>query len=288
MPEPSAVFVVLDKPGHEGRGEVWPHMSERDALGLPGGYWATEITGAWYLFSPRDVLLAGPVDAVTVQRHAWCDAWRRIDRELNDEVVAFRDGTRPLQDLPKLRQCFHMWDAVAKDGPESEQRSNAAWPSRRGRATLVASAVIAALATAILGIGPEGHRPAVSTTVYKPAAQVSATVVQKHPLPTPHQVIAARVVPPAAKAVVPHTTSRILRPPKAAYVVVIGTFESSSAAEEVKHLAQRKGYVVHVVLQGAVSNVMTAPMRTRTQAEGVARGLEAVGLQAQLKVWREQ
>jgi cell division septation protein DedD len=164
--------------------------------------------------------------------------------------------------------------------------SDAAWPSRR--ATLVASTVIAALATAVLGIGLGGHRPAVSTTVYKPAAQVSATAVQKRPLPAPHQVIAAGVVPPVAKAVVPHTTSRILPPPKVAYVVVVGAFESSSAAEEVMHLAQRKGYVVHVVLQGAVFEVMTAPMRTRTQAEGVARGLEAAGLHAQLKVWREQ
>jgi hypothetical protein len=166
--------------------------------------------------------------------------------------------------------------------------SDAAWPSRWGRATLVASTVIAALATAVLGIGLKGHRPAVSTTVYKPAAQVSATAVQKRPLPAPHQLIAAGVVPPAAKAVVPHTTSRILPPPKVAYVVVVGAFESSSAAEEVKHLAQRKGYVVHVVLHGAVSEVMTAPMRTRTQAEGVARGLEAAGLQAEVKVWREQ
>src|SRR5690348_9161319 len=268
--------------------EVLPHMGERDELVLPGGYWATEITGGWYLFSPWDVPLAGPVDAAAVQRHAWRDAWRRIDRELNDEDAAFHDGTRSLQDLPKLRQFFHMWDAAATGGPESEERSTAARPSHWRQATLVAITVIAALAAAALEIGPGPQRPAVSTMEHKPAAQVSATLVQQRPLSTPHHAIVAGVVPSVAKAGVAPTKSRAFQPSKAAYVVVVGTFESSSAAEEVKRLVQSKGYVVHVVPQGAVSKVMTAPMRTRTQAEGVARGLEAVGLQAQLMVWREQ
>lgn len=162
---------------------------------------------------------------------------------------------------------------------------DAAGPSRWRQAALVASIAIAAVATAVVVIGPTPHGPAVRTMEHKPAAQVSATAVQKRPVPTPHQAIAARVVPAVAKAGVPPTTSRVVRPRKVGYVVVVGTFESAKTAEEVKRLVQGEGYVVHVVRQGTVFKVMTAPMRTRTQAEGVARGLEAVGLHPQVMVW---
>jgi cell division septation protein DedD len=109
-------------------------------------------------------------------------------------------------------------------------------------------------------------------------------------VPTPHRAVAAGVVPSIAKADVPPATSRAVRPRKTAYVVVVvvGTFENANTAEEVKRLVQSKGYVVHVVPQGTVYKVMTAPMRTRTQAEGVARGFEAVGLKPQLMEWQEQ
>jgi GAF domain/SPOR domain len=180
--------------------------------------------------------------------------------------------------------------------PEREERSNAAGPSRWRQATLVAIA-IAAVAIAVLAVGPKLHGPAVRTVEHKPAAQVSATAVQKRPVPTPHHAIAAGVVPSVAKAAVPRTTSRAvakagvppttsraLPPQKATYVVVVGTFESANTAEKVKRLVQSKGYVVHVVRQGKVSKVMTAPMRTRTQAEGVARGLKAFGFRPQLMV----
>lgn len=182
----------------------------------------------------------------------------------------------------------YTWNAVADVGPERGERAKAAGPSRWRQATVVVSIVIAGVATAVLEIGPELHGPAVRRMEDKPAAQVSATAAQKRPVPTPRQPIAAGVVPSVAKASVPLTTSRVLRQRKAAYVVVVGTFESANTAEEVKHLVQSKGYVVRVVLQRRGSKVMTTPMRTRTQAEGVARGLEAVGLQPQLMVWYEQ
>jgi GAF domain len=180
-------------------------------------------------------------------------------------------------------------DQLAEARGSLEERSNAAGPSRWRRAILVASTVIviAAVAIAVLKIGQGPHGPAVRTIEHKPAAQVAATAVQKRPVPTPHQAIAPRVVPSVAKAGVPPTTPRALRPRKAAYVVVVvvGTFESANTAEKVKRLVQSRGYVVHVVRQGKVSKVMTAPMRTRTQAEAVARGLKAVGFQPQVMVW---
>lgn len=279
-------------------------MDQHDELILPGGYWAAQVAGAWYLFNPRDVLLAGPADAATAHRHAWCDAWRRIDRELKEEVAAFRDGTRSPQDLPNLSQFVHAWDAVAKVGSEPKELSSEArreahsgprtlasvgGSSRWLRATLVASAVTAALVTAVLQIGPERHGPAISTIERKRAEPASAAV-QKLPSSPPHQAVVTGTAasPHSVKAGVPPTTSRVRRPVRSAYVVVVGTFESSSAAEDMKRLVQRKGYVVDVVPHGAVSEVMTRPMRTRMQAEYLARGLEAVGLQAQLMVLGEQ
>lgn len=188
-----------------------------------------------------------------------------------------------------LQELSPMWNAAATVDPESRERSEAVGRSRWRQATLAASTVIAAVATVtVLGIRPAPHVRPVSTMEHKPAAQVSATAVQKRPVPTPHRAIAARVVPSVAKAGAPSATSRLLRSRKAAYVVVVGTFENANTAVEVKRLVQSKGYVVHVVLQGTVSKVMTAPMRTRMQAEGVARGLEAVGLQPQLMAWQEQ
>lgn len=278
-------------------------MDQHDELILPGGYWAAQVAGAWYLFNPRDVLLAGPADAATAHRHAWCDAWRRIDRELKEEVAAFRDGTRSPQDLPNLNEFVRAWDAVAKVGSKPKERSSEArreahsgprtlesvgGSSRWRRATLVASAVIAALVTAVLQIGPERHGPAIGTIERKHAEPASAAV-QKLPS-SPHQAIVTGTAASArsTKAALRSTASRVRRPARTAYVVVVGTFESSSAAEDMKRLAQRKGYIVDVVPHGAVSEVMTRPMRTRMQAEYLARGLEAVGLQGQLMVLGEQ
>lgn len=190
------------------------------------------------------------------------------------------------QEAGKLHE--YVWNPVAKVGQEPGEGTNAAGRSRWREAAPVAITAIATVAIAVLVIGRAPHGPAVRTMEQKPAAQASATVVQKPPAPTPHPAISAGVVrSAAAKTGARPTTSRVLPPQKTAYVVVVGTFESPSAAEEVKHLVQSKGYVVHVVQQGTVSKVMTAPMRSRTQAEGVARGLETVGLKPQLVVLQE-
>jgi SPOR domain/GAF domain len=186
---------------------------------------------------------------------------------------------------------------------ETEARL-AAGPSRWRPVSLIVSTLIAAAVTVVLVIGLESHRPAVLTPAAsmpavptpaaptmerKTAAQVSATVVQKSPVPspvpTPHRAIAAGVVPPVTKPVAPPATPRVVGPRKTAYVVVVGTFESANAAAELKRLVQSKGYVVQVVQQGEVCKVMTPPIRTRTQAQGVAHALKAVGFQPQLTVW---
>ncbi|HKX17729.1 MAG TPA: GAF domain-containing protein [bacterium] len=190
------------------------------------------------------------------------------------------------QEAGKLHE--YVWNPVAKVGQEPREQPNAAGRSRWREATPVAITAIATVAIAVLVIGRAPHGPAVRTVEHKPAAQASATAVQKLPVPTPHRAISAGVVrPAAAKGGVLPTTSRALQPRKPVYVVVVGTFESANVAEQVKHLVQSKGYVVHVEQQGAVSKVVTAPMPSRTQAEGVARGLETVGLKPQLMVLQE-
>lgn len=212
---------------------------------------------------------------------------QQITDPTRDRVAGIEDDTgHSAQEARKLHE--YVWNPVAKVGEEPGERSNTAGRSRWREATPVAITAIATVAIAVLVIGRAPHGPTVGTMQHKPAAQASAPAVQKLPAPTRHQAASGGVVPStAAKAGALPTTSRVLPPPKAAYVVVVGTFESVNAAEEVKHLVQSKGYVVHVVQQGTVSKVMTAPMRSRAQAEGVARGLETVGLKPQLIVWQQ-
>lgn len=64
----------------------------------------------------------------------------------------------------------------------------------------------------------------------------------------------------------------------ARYAVDIGTFASSDAADRMRHLVLRKGYVVVVLRRGGLSSVVTPPYATRAQAEDIVRGLKASGI----------
>jgi hypothetical protein len=65
-------------------------------LSLPEGYWAKHVKGEWYLFDASGASVCGPADAATVEAQAWKNAWRRVEQDLNNELVTFREGTRPL------------------------------------------------------------------------------------------------------------------------------------------------------------------------------------------------
>ena len=262
-------------------------MGNREKLSLPDGYWANQIAGAWYLFNPWNVLIVGPADATTVQRHAWCDRWRRLNEQLNAEIRAFRDGTRSLQELPALRQFSRMSDPVAKVGTERQTLPNAARPSRWRPSTIVASAMITAFVATALSMGPRPDKPTIRTRGHEQSLSASA-VARSHPVSMPRKAVVTSVIKSVGTTARLVRTSGVHRPPTVAYVVVVGRFESSTAAENLKHLVQSKGYIVHVVPYGALSEVITRPLRTRRQAENVARGLEAVGLQSQLMAWRDQ
>jgi len=261
-------------------------MANRETLSLPDRYWATQIAGAWYLFNPWDVLIAGPADATTVQRHAWCDLWRRIDQQLNDEIRAFRDGTQSLQELPALRQFFRMAGAAAKVGAERETLPNVARPPRWRVSTMVASAIITAFVATALGMGPRPDKPTIRTIQHQQSLSISAAA-QSRPVFVPRKAVVTSVIKSVGTTVRRVRTSAVHRRPMVTYVVVVGRFESSTAAKNMKHLVQSMGYIVQIVPYGAVSEVMTPPLRTRRQAENVARGLEAVGLQARLMARRD-
>jgi cell division septation protein DedD len=254
-------------------------------LSLPEGYWTTQIAGAWYLFNQWDVLVAGPADAATVQRHAWYDAWRRIDRELHEEATAFFDASRPLHELPHLHEFFRMLSSGAKIDPASEKRSHAVISGWR-RPTLVVSIVIAVFAAAAARIAPEPPR-LTSHVIDREYPMSASTAAQNHPAFKPHQLRVAKIVHSAERPHTLATKASIRHSSKTAYVVLVGKYASAAAAETVKRLVQRKGYVVHVVPDGPFSEVITPPLPSRRQAEGVARGLEVIGFQTQLMAWRE-
>ena len=263
-------------------------LSNREPPSLPEGYRTAQVAGAWYLFNPWDVLVAGPTDAVsTLQRHAWYDAWRRIDSELHEEAAALYDDTRPLQELPRLRQFFQMVDPGAKSDPESKDWSTAVTPTGWWRSVVAGSlTVIAAFMAATARLAPDSQRPTARMVGHELSTSVSV-VVPRNPSSRPYRTTVVTVPRTSRKMQAHTTTSHFRRPPTAAYVVIVGKFGSSATAEAVMRSIKRKGYVVRIVPHGAFSEVMTPPMRTRTQAESVLRGLEAVGLQAKLMAWRE-
>lgn len=254
----------------------------RSNRALPDGYRVRQIDGVWYLLDDRNVMLAGPADAATVEARAWSDVWRRIETEIDDGIAALRAGRRPAHELRRLRQYFRMWNDVAKVGAESAKPPSAPEPGFRrvtGTAALAAAAALVIVATSIAR-GPGGvtllrqaepHAGRAAGVLAKLAAvSVSAGAVE--------------VVPSIAPA--PPVSRAARRPPVAKYAVRVGNFASAAAAEQMLHLVRQKGYIVDVVSRGTVSQVVTRPYRTRTQATYVVRGLEDIGLPAELIAWR--
>jgi len=268
-------------------------MEGRQNLSLPDGYWARQIDGVWYLFDHRNVMLAGPADAATVEEHAWRAVWRRVGEDIQDEIVAFQAGVRSLHELRRTRQYFRMWDDVANIRSAPEPRLTRMEPGLR---RVVAAAAVAAAAAFIIvamsvARGPSGltlwPRPGqnaaqVSATFPKPLtaalANAGTTEVVPHAAVTPAPVTTPRTTPPA------YQTARRRR--IVGYAASVGSFASHASAERMMHLVRRKGYIVDVVPRGAFSEVVTPLYRTRSQAGYVVRGLVEIGLPAELTAWR--
>jgi cell division septation protein DedD len=259
-------------------------MEGRGNPSLPDGYWARQIDGAWYLFDRRNVMLAGPLGVEAVEARAWHEAWRRIDREIEEELSEFRAGTRGLHELRRTRQYLRMLDAVA--AANTEPREQLMWRQPDYRRVLAAAAavfviVVAGIAVGFAGLGGLGllRQPAQRT------AQVARPAIQEL---TAHQSTAAP--PPAPKPLAPQPAAPA--PPAeadrwaAGYAVSVGTFGDAASAEGMMHRVRRKGYVVYVVPTDHVYHVLTPPFPTRRQAGNVKTGLEAIQLPANLVALR--
>src|SRR5579862_1749937 len=115
----------------------------RKRLSLPDGYWAKQMKGQWYLFDARGAPLCGPADAATVEAHAWDRVWRQLDQDLTDELIAFREGTRSLHNLHRIRQYFRMLDAAERAQTRQAERPSPTGSDRWRRATVAAAAIAA-------------------------------------------------------------------------------------------------------------------------------------------------
>ena len=238
-------------------------------------------------------MVAGPADRATVEERAWRDVWRQIDSEIDDDIAAFREGSSSVHELRRLSQYLRMWDDVAKIRAESADRPSAPVPMVRrliGTAALAAGALAAAAAVVIVATsiarGPGGltffgqstHSAEQAAGVLPKVAGLSVSVRTVEAVPS--------VAPALPVAPPPAVVRMAQRPSVATYAVSVGNFASPATAEHMMHLVRQKGYIVDVVSQGTVSQVVTHPYRTRTQATYIVHGLEEIGLSAELIAWR--
>lgn len=268
-------------------------MEGRQHLSLPDGYWAREVDGAWYLFDQRNVMLAGPADASRIEQYAWRDVWCRIDEDIDDEIAAFQAGVRSLHELPRTRQYFRMWDDVAN--LRSEPKTGLIRIEPGFRRVIGAVAVAAAAAFIIVATGaargpggltlwprPDRNAGQASATFPKPLVAALANVGNVELVPRAQ----AEPAPPTPPRATPPAQRTARRRPVVKYAATVGSFASAASAQRMMHLVRRKGYIVDVVPRGQLSEVVTPPYRTRRQAAFVVRGLEEIGLPAELTAYR--
>lgn len=238
-------------------------MAIRKHLLLPEGYTAKHAGAIWCLADPHGVELLRSTDASAVEIHAWRHLWRRRHEDFNEELAAFRSGAL----LPDLAGR-HEPEGASHDLVEAPQRAAAVpWPA-------LAAAVAATAAAFIIGLSGIGPVRVIQTLA---------------PLPSPNQRAASIAAAPKLMAVllehtgVPEIVQAATPPrPRARYAVSVGNYANPATADRMKHLVRGKGYIVDVVQEGAVSQVVTPPYHTRAQAERIARAFEEIRLPAQL------
>jgi cell division septation protein DedD len=245
------------------------------------------------LFDPQGVLLheelQGPTAASALEDRAWDDAWTRIERDLREELCAFREGTRSLHELRRLRQYMGMLEAV-----DAAPREAPRWA---GRSRLVAGLAVAASVAVIAGVmvtrQPEvAQAPKEAPRATQEAARPNPPSAATAPAPTtdvgrrPASVRHARSTSETGQVVVlsPIRLVRAAAPTKPAatkgYAVSFGEFANHTGAEGRMRLIRGKGYLVYLMRNGNSFHVMTRPHRTREQAERLASALQEIGLPA--------
>ena len=248
---------------------------------LPDGYRVRVIEGRVYVFDPRGNLLPGPKDPSLIEAYAWRHAWRRIARELNEEVADVHAGVRSLHGARRLRQYMRMMDAV-----NEAARPGAARPARVSR---VAWGIALAEAAAIAGIfltapfwapqGPDNY-------------SLPAPTIQRLPTMAGHRAGptgagAARVASSprggeTARGAAQRGQIGSHRPGPGQYAISFGTYVNRTTADAMMHFVRSKGYVAYVARVGEEFRVVTHPYRTRDQAERMVAALQEINLPAQL------
>lgn len=199
----------------------------------------------------------------------------RTAAELNLTVASSRrpPGIRPLwihEEL--LGDALLHWQAK----PGLTRRATAGrW---RAPALFVAAVAAAFLGGRALSVLPPRQTPPLlrqnaSHVETAPPARLAAAA------PGGSLLIRAQSGPPPARTAAAAQTAPTVRPQTVArYTVDVGTFARSDAADRLRHLLLRKGYVVVVLRHRGVSHVITPPYATRSLADDVVRGLKASGI----------
>lgn len=185
----------------------------------------------------------------------------------------------------ELRVTRSIW--IHEDLLEEVQRRwarrNAAKQRWRVRGpAMVATGLAAAAAAVLIGFAGVPQRPDLVSRPNGRTARVpgpgAATMLSKS-APAGTSAVTRPAGAPSHPRRLPSIQARAVT---AAYAVSAGRFLSAAAAERMKHVAGRKGYIMIVVPRGALSELTTPPYRTREQAERIAHGLRAAGVPAQL------
>jgi hypothetical protein len=236
---------------------------------LPDGYRVEDIEGSVRLYDPAGVLLhEEPRRATTasaVEERAWRDVWERVARELNEELLALRDGAVRLRDLRRVRQYVRMLDAVHQNPqavtPLPRRSDVVGWLALATAAAALALVIL----TTPMGVPSNPERAALLTAP-----------MPTLPRPTVHAPVARRIGTVRVPVRVPLRVAR----PRPGYVVGFGEFADRAAAEVRMRLIRRKGYLVYVERVGDTLHVVTRPYRTWSQAERLANALQEIGLPA--------
>ena len=264
----------------------------RRDLSLPDGYRVREVEGYLYLFDADGIPLIGPTDAPTIEAYAWRDTWRRIDRELHEELEALGAGARPLHELRRLRQYMRMLDAVGHVSRAEERRPvprvTVRWVALAASAAAVA-AVFLMTFSRIVGV-PENPAPPVAPSRFA-TAPFATPPAATLPAPRSGSAGGVRAVVAGTAGAAPHGPVRAAhavrrRSVVVGYAVSFGDFASRAIADTMMHVIRRKGYVVHVASLGEDSQVVTRPYHTRRQAERLVHALKEIGLPAELAAIR--
>lgn len=238
-------------------------MVVRKHLLLPEGYTAKQAGAIWYLADPHGAELLCSADASAVEIHAWRHLWRKRHEDFNEELAAFRSGAL-LPDLAGRHEALK----ASRDVAETPRRAAPVpWPALAAAVAGTAVAFIIGLS----GIGPFRETQTLA------------------PLPSPNQRAASiAAAPKLVAALLEHTPeiaqAPVVTPPRlrAQYAVSVGHYANPVTADRMKHLVRGKGYIVDVVREGTMSQVVTPPYQTRAQAERIARAFEEIRLPAQL------